>query len=165
MTGRRPLVTNYAGERRQTGRRADELPFPPPFLTERAKAIFRETAGRLDAVGVLAETDAGVLARYAAVLDRWEQAEAALAAGGPIHYTRLVNRAGEPASAVALPAMLQAAKCHDQLRQLETVLGLTPADRTRLPVSPPAATDDPAEKLFQQVEEEDRRRAAARGVA
>lgn len=165
MTGRRPLATNYAGERRQTGRRANELPAPPLFLTERAKVIFVETAGRLHAVGVLAETDAGVLARYAAVLDRWEQAEAALAAGGPIHYTRLVNRAGEPASAVALPAMLQAAKCHDQLRQLETVLGLTPADRTRLPASPPAAADDPAEKLFQQVEEEDRRRAAARGVA
>jgi P27 family predicted phage terminase small subunit len=160
MTGRRPLATNYAGERRQTGRRGDTLPEPPGFLTDRAKEIFRETAGRLDAVNVLAETDAGVLARYAAVLDRWEQAEAALAASGPIHYARLVNRAGDPASAVALPAMMQAAKSHDQLRQLETVLGLTPADRTRLPSSPAADTDDPAERMFRAVEDEKRRREA-----
>lgn len=151
MRGRRPLATNYAGEQRQTGRRVDAPPEPPGFLTDRAKEIFRETAGRLDAVGVLAETDTGVLARYAAVLDRWEQAEVTLAASGPVHYVRLANRAGEPASAVALPAMMQAAKCHDQLRQLEAVLGLTPADRTRLPVSQVADTDDPAEQFFREV--------------
>jgi len=55
MTGRRPLATNYAGERRQAGRRGDALPEPPGFLTDRAKEIFRETADRLDVLARAAE--------------------------------------------------------------------------------------------------------------
>lgn len=143
MQGRKRLTQTYLGEQRQAGRPFSELPEPPEFLTDGAKQRFREVAEQLNAVGALAQTDAGVLARYAAVFDRWKTAEAMLAASGPLHYERLVNRAGEPASAVALPAMMQASKCHDQLRQLEAVLGLNPVERTRLPATrAPGPPDD-----------------------
>lgn len=143
MQGRKRKSHTSSGEQRQTGRRVGELPEPPDFLTDGAKRRFREVAEQLNNVGALAETDAGAIARYAAVYDRWQAAEAILAANGPLHYERLLNPAGEPASAVALPAMMQVAKCHDQLRQLEAVLGLNPAEPTRLPMTrDPGPLDD-----------------------
>lgn len=152
MQGRKKLSTTSTGERRQSGRAFGEPPEPPDFLTDGAKRRFCEVAAQLDAVGALAETDAGVLARYAAVFDRWTQAEAVLTASGPLHYVRLQNRAGEPASAVALPAMMQAAKCHDQLRQLEAVLGLNPCERSRLPMKREPGPPDEFERLLAEAE-------------
>jgi P27 family predicted phage terminase small subunit len=107
---------------------------PPDYLTAGAKARFRQVVAQLDARGALADTDFGVLARYAAVFDRWTQAEAILAASGDgLHYARLTDRAGKPASSVALPAMRQADSCAAQLAKLEAVLGLNPVERGRLP--------------------------------
>ena len=142
MRGRKRLALTAAGECRQTGVPFRELPAPPAFLTAGAKRRFREVVEQLDAVGALAVTDAGVVARYAAVFDRWEQAEAALSASGGLGYMRLTNRAGEPASAVATPAMAQVSKCHDQLTKLESVLGLNPTERTRLPTAETTMEDD-----------------------
>ncbi len=142
MRGRKRLALTAAGECRQTGVPFRELPAPPEFITAGAKRRFREVVEQLDAVGALAQTDTGVVARYAAVYDRWERAEAALAADAGLGYTRLTNRAGEPASAVATPAMAQASKCHDQLTRLESVLGLNPTERTRLPTAETTMEDD-----------------------
>jgi P27 family predicted phage terminase small subunit len=148
MQGRKKLPQTAAGECRMAGVPLREPPEPPAFLTDGAKRRFREVIEQLTDIGALAETDAGVVARYAAIYDRWEQAEAALASSGPIHYARLTNRAGQPASAVALPAMAQAAKCHDQLCKLESALGLNPVERTRLPAARDRGPTDPAEKWF-----------------
>jgi P27 family predicted phage terminase small subunit len=148
MQGRKKLPQTVTGERRQTGIPFPELPEPPAFLTDGAKRRFREVVRQLDGIGALAVTDVGVVARYAAVYDRWEQAEAALASSGGLGYTRLVNRAGEPASAVALPAMAQAAKCHDQLTKLESALGLNPVERARLPATRDPGQPDEYERLM-----------------
>jgi len=100
-------------------------------------------------MGTLAETDTQVIARYAAVWERWMTAETCLkeydsgyvevlAPDGSLRFSR-PNR-----------WMAQANACHEQLRQLETVLGLTPADRTRLGYNATKVEADPAEELFKR---------------
>jgi P27 family predicted phage terminase small subunit len=120
-----------ANKRDELGEFYEELPEPPAFLRDRAKQFFVESCINLDAMGVLAKTDKHVVVRYAATLDRWYSAEEAMA-GETMHYLSMTGRQGEMKSAKPTPAFAQASACHDQLRQLETALGFTPADRTRL---------------------------------
>lgn len=149
MQGRKRLPFNSAGQSRAAGARFRTLPTPPAWMTAGAKERFAEVCEQLDAVGALAETDRGLVERYATVFDRWRAAEAALAASGDdLHYARLTNRAGQPASAVALPALAQANKAHDQLCKLESMLGLCPTERSRLPATRDAGPPDDVELLF-----------------
>ena len=104
---------------------------PPEFLRPRAAALFTEACIALDSMGVLAKTDRHAVVRYAAILDRWYSAEEEMAKD-TIHYVSMTGRGGEMRAAKPSPAFAQATACHEQLRQLETVLGFTPADRTRL---------------------------------
>lgn len=110
---------------------SDALPQPPEFMRDRAKDFFREACINLDRMGVLAKTDIHVVVRYAATLDRWYSAEEQLAKS-EIHYHAMVGRQGEEKAAKPTPYFSQSAACHEQLRQLESVLGFTPADRARL---------------------------------
>jgi P27 family predicted phage terminase small subunit len=110
---------------------SDALPEPPEFMRERAKSFFREACISLDRMGVLAKTDIHVAIRYAATLDRWYSAEEELAKS-EIHYHSMIGRQGEEKAAKPTPYFSQSAACHEQLRQLESVLGFTPADRARL---------------------------------
>jgi len=123
-----------ADHREELGSFFDTLPDPPAWMRPRAQAIFSETCHHLDEMGVLARSDIYVVSRYAAVLDRWLSAEEELSKSA-IHFHAMAGRNGEEKSAKPSPAFAQSAACHDQLRNLETVLGLTPADRTRLGVS------------------------------
>lgn len=123
-----------ADHREELGSFFDTLPEAPEWMRERARAIFTETCRHLDTMGVLARSDVHVVSRYAAILDRWLSAEEELAKS-TIHFHAMAGRNGEEKSAKPSPAFSQAAACHDQLRNLETVLGLTPADRTRLGVA------------------------------
>ena len=120
-----------ADHREELGQFYEVLPEPPEFCRERAAEFFREACRNLDAMGVLAKTDKHTVLRYALVLDRWYSAEEALAKG-EIHFEAKVGRQGEEKAAKPTPAFSQASACHEQLRQLEAVLGFTPADRTRL---------------------------------
>lgn len=120
-----------ANKREELGEFYDSLPEPPEFLRPRAKQFFAEACVNLDAMGVLAKTDKHIVVRYAITLDRWYSAEEVLA-GEQIHYQSMVGRNGEQKSAKPTPAYAQSIACHEQLRQLEAVLGFTPADRTRL---------------------------------
>ena len=153
MQGRKKLPLNYAGERRQTGSRSQHLLAPPEWMTPGGAARFREVADQLDRIGALAETDIGLLQRYAAVFDRWQAAERVLAESGEaVHYTRLLNRAGQPASSVAVPALAQVAKCADQLAKMESALGLCPTERSRLPVTRDSGTPDDMDVLLAAAE-------------
>lgn len=120
-----------ANDRQELGEFYEQLPEPPDFLRPRAADLFREACRNLDQMGVLAKTDVHSVVRYAAVLDRWYSAEEELAKNA-IHYHAMVGRGGEEKSAKPSPFFSQSTACHDQLRQLESVLGFTPADRTRL---------------------------------
>lgn len=120
-----------ANTREELGEFYITLPEPPEFLRPRAKEFFYESCANLDVMGVLAKTDKHAVVRYAITLDRWYSAEEQLAKE-EIHFQAMVGRQGEQKSAKPTPAFAQSLACHDQLRQLETVLGFTPADRTRL---------------------------------
>jgi len=120
-----------ADYREELGKFHDEMPMPPEWMRPRAAAIFVEVCLLLKDMGVLAKTDERVAHRYAAVQDRWLSAEEELAKT-TMHYSAMAGRAGEDKAVKPSAAFAQASACHDQLRNLETVLGLTPADRTRL---------------------------------
>jgi P27 family predicted phage terminase small subunit len=120
-----------ADHREELGEFYETLPEPPSFMRERAADFFREACAQLDAMGVLAKTDKHAVVRYAATLDRWYSAEEELAKNA-IHFHSMVGRQGEEKASKPTPFFAQSAACHEQLRQLEAVLGFTPADRTRL---------------------------------
>jgi phage terminase small subunit len=61
-----------------------------------------------------------------------------------------LNRQGEEASAVAMPAMMQASKALDQMRKIEAALGLSPAERGRLPAAGGGGEDDVVEAFFRR---------------
>jgi P27 family predicted phage terminase small subunit len=120
-----------ADHREELGEFYDQLPEPPAFARPRAADFFREACHSLDGMGVLTKTDKHCVLRYAMTLDRWYSAEEELAKEA-IHFSSKVGRGGEEKSAKPSAFFAQSAACHEQLRQLESVLGFTPADRTRL---------------------------------
>lgn len=123
-----------ANFREELGDFYDQLPEPPAFVRPRAADFFREACINLDSMGVLAKTDKHTVLRYAVTLDRWYSAEEELAKDS-MHYQSMVGRNGEQKASKPSPAFAQSAACNEQLRQLESVLGFTPADRTRLGVA------------------------------
>lgn len=132
-----------AGPREITGQPLAEVPEPPAWLTPVAQEKFREVAGYLVSLGAVTDGEVDLVVQYAAVWSRWREAEEAMAAAGGLHYRAVQNRQGEAASAVALPAMAQAAKCLDQLRRLTAALGLSPVERLKLPaVRDPGPIDE-----------------------
>lgn len=99
-------------------------------------------------MGTLAVSDTEVIARYSAIWDRYVSAEEELKeivepmievfdpTTGAFKFSR-------PCGALAMSNL-----CHEQLRQLETVLGLTPADRTRLGMAVTKPDDNPVAELL-----------------
>lgn len=98
-------------------------------------------------MGTLAETDEHVISRYCTVYVAWEYAAQqlqkvdslfveVLAPDGSLRFSR-------PTAMAA-----QAKDCGEQLRHLETVLGLTPADRTRLGYGAVKVVSDPVDSMF-----------------
>jgi P27 family predicted phage terminase small subunit len=130
---------------------SEAFPEPPDWLTDEARARYFAVAAQLQAAGTLSQTDAGSLVRYATTWSRWVAAERAMAESGEaVHYVRLTDRRGLPASSVATPSQMAASKAHDQLLALERELGLTPRARglAKTPTAPPA--DDPGEAFFRE---------------
>ena len=138
-----------ANYREELGTSLGDIPEPPEYLKPAAAEMFTQVCEMTQRMGTLAETDTQVIARYAAVWERWMTAETCLkeydsgyvevlAPDGSLRFSR-PNR-----------WMAQANACHEQLRQLETVLGLTPADRTRLGYNATKVEADPAEELFKR---------------
>ena len=133
--------------REELGTPASAMPEPPEWLRPAAKEMFRLVCGYTARMGTLAESDTEVICRYAIIWDRWREAEMnlakmdsgwieVLAPDGSLRFSR-PNR-----------WQSQANSCHEQLRQLETVLGLTPADRTRLGYGAVKVVQDPVDALF-----------------
>lgn len=136
-----------ANYREELGTPLSDLPTPPDYLKPAAQAMFTLVCGYTQRMGTLAESDVEVIARYSAVWDRWRTAEEQLkkldsgwvevtAPDGSLRFSR-PNK-----------WMSQANSSHEQLRQLETVLGLTPADRTRMGYHAEKVVLDPMDALL-----------------
>jgi len=136
-----------ASEREELGTKPAAPLQPPAWMKPRAQEIFGRLVEWLGRMGTLAETDEHVISRYCTVYVAWEYAAQqlqkvdslfveVLAPDGSLRFSR-------PTAMAA-----QAKDCGEQLRHLETVLGLTPADRTRLGYGAVKVVSDPVDSMF-----------------
>jgi P27 family predicted phage terminase small subunit len=135
------------GPRAYAGKPLTKIPEPPKWMRTVAQKRFLATCEYLVGIGALTAGEVPMVEAFSAAYGRWVEAEIALAAD-PITYRSVTNRAGEAASAVALPAQAQASKALDHLRKFAAALGLSPAERGRLPVNAVGDDDDEVERWF-----------------
>lgn len=133
--------------REELGTPPEKLPEPPEYLKPAAAAMFRQVCGYTMKMGTLAESDTEVIARYSAIWDRWKTAEEQLK-GTDSGYVEVLAPDGSLRFSRPNKWMTQANVSHEQLRQLETVLGLTPADRTRMGYHAEKVVVDPMDALL-----------------
>ena len=137
--------------REELGTKMTELPPPPDWMRPAAKEMFTLVCDYTQKMGTLAESDQQVIARYAIVWDRWQEAERELAKPGAEAWKEVLAPDGSLRFSRPSKWQAQSNHCHEQLRQLETVLGLTPADRTRLGYGAVKVTTDPVDAMFDDV--------------
>ena len=145
--------SKHARGRSELGDLRSDLPEPPDHLKPRAAAMFIQVAAWCRSMGTLAVSDTEVIARYAAIWDRYKSAEEELKEIPEPMIEVFDERTGSykfsrPCGALALSNL-----CHEQLRQLETVLGLSPVDRTRLGMGASKPQEDPVATLLARVAE------------
>lgn len=133
--------------REELGTPVKALPEPPEWMRPAAKEMFRLVCGYTQRMGTLAESDVEVICRYSIVWDRWREAEMELAKLGS-GYIEVTAPDGSLRFSRPNKWQAQSNHCHEQLRQLETVLGLTPADRTRLGYGAVKVDSDPTDAYF-----------------
>lgn len=136
-----------ANYREELGTPLAELPAPPEWLRPAAKQMFTQVCEFTQRMGTLAESDLQVISRYAIVWDKWQEAEKHLAQSGEC-WREVLAPDGSLRFCRPTKWQSQSNHCHEQLRQLETVLGLTPADRTRLGYGAVKVEADPTDKYF-----------------
>lgn len=139
--------SKHAKGREELGNAPDTGMQPPEWLKPRAKQIFGRLVEWLTKMGTLAETDEHVLIRYCVVYVMWEFAAQQLQAVD-LAYVEVTAPDGSLRFSRATAVTTQARECGEQLRHLETVLGLTPADRTRLGYGAVKVVADPVDELF-----------------
>jgi P27 family predicted phage terminase small subunit len=120
---------------------------PPAWLKPRAQQVFARLVEWLGKMGTLAETDEHVISRYCTTYVAWEYAAQQLQATDAL-YVEVLAPDGSIRFSRATAMATQARECGEQLRHLETVLGLTPADRTRLGYGAVKVVADPVDELF-----------------
>ena len=147
MPPRKPSPFTADGPRVYAGKALVEIPEPPEWMRAVAREKFLTTCEYLVGIGALTAGEVPMVEAFAAAYGRWVEAEMALAAT-PITYRAVKNRQGEDASAAALPAQAQASKALDHLRKFAAALGLSPAERGRLPVTTGSDDDDEVDRMF-----------------
>ncbi len=135
--------------REELGTPPAALPEPEEWLRPPAKAMFKQVCEHTQRMGTLAESDVQVITRYSCVWDRWHEAEMNLAKTGEC-YVEVLAPDGSLRFVRPTKWQAQANEAHEQLRQLETVLGLTPADRTRLGYHAEKVVLDPMDELLKK---------------
>ena len=132
--GRKPTPRNLKLVRGNPGKRAlneaepqpeVEVPEPPDFLGEVARKHFMVTARQLTELRVMTKIDADALALYAQSFATWRAAVLEMADTGPVMETKAGNLIQHPHFSVANRA-------YEQMRQMLSEFGLTPASRTRI---------------------------------
>jgi P27 family predicted phage terminase small subunit len=86
-------------------------------------------------MGVLAQSDVEIVARYSTTLDMLHQAQEQLK--DEVEPVREIvdDKTGQMKFTRDCAAFDLFQKCHAMLRQMEAVLGLSPADRTKLGIA------------------------------
>lgn len=135
--------------REEIGTPVADLPPPPDWLRPAAKAMFTQVCGYTQRMGTLAESDLQVIARYSIIWDKWQEAERHLAKSGEC-WSEVLAPDGSLRFCRPTKWQSQSNHCHEQLRQLETVLGLTPADRTRMGYHAEKVVLDPMDELLKK---------------
>lgn len=136
-----------AKDREELGTLPEQPLQPPAWLKPRAKEVFANLVEWLTRMGTLAETDEHVVTRYCVTYVAWEHAAKALQAIDAL-YVEVLDSSGAIRFSRPTAMTMQAKECGEQLRHLETVLGLTPADRTRLGYGAVKVVSDPVDALF-----------------
>jgi P27 family predicted phage terminase small subunit len=136
-----------ANNREELGTPPAEPMQPPEWLKPRAQEVFRNLVEWLTKMGTLAETDEHVITRYCVTYVAWEHAAKAIQAIDAL-YVEVLDASGSIRFSRPTAMAMQAKETGEQLRHLETVLGLTPADRTRLGYGAVKLTTDPVDALF-----------------
>ena len=155
MKGRIPTPKHILAMRgSKRARSREELGTPPAaelvpaeWLKPRAKSVFLLVCQWLTKMGTLAESDENVIMRYAIIFSKWEYAEQQLA-GIDACYVEVLGPDGQVRFSRSTAMETQSRECHNQLRQLESVLGLTPSDRTRLGYKAEKVVADPMTSLL-----------------
>jgi P27 family predicted phage terminase small subunit len=138
-----------ANYREELGKPLSELPPPPDYLKPMAQTMFQQVCSYTQSMGTLAESDVEVIARYSAIWERWRTAEEHLKSMES-GYIEVLAPDGSLRFSRPNKWMTQVNVSHEQLRQLETVLGLTPADRTRLGYHAERTVLDPMDELLKK---------------
>lgn len=138
-----------ANYREELGTPPEKLPEPPEWMKPAAKTMFTLVCGLTQRMGTLAESDTEVIARYSVIWDRWQEAEKRLAKMES-GWVEVLAPDGSLRFSRPSKWQTQSNHCHEQLRQLETVLGLTPADRTRLGYHAEKIVLDPMDELLKK---------------
>ncbi len=145
MAGRKPHPTALKllkGEKKKNRLNEGEpkptvgIPDCPSHLSEDAKAEWERVSPILANMGVLTLADMGVLAAYCDAWGRWIEASALIKKHGIIIVGR---KTGMPYCNPAIGLMHRAKK---DLVQFGAELGLTPAGRTKIKVTPRAELPD-----------------------
>ncbi len=124
----------YEGEKnanriRDTPKPARGIMRAPPTLTKAQRQMWDFVVGELQAIGVIALADTGILSRYCVLHERWQLAEQAITEHGAL----LVSDDG---GLRPNPAVGMARDLASELRRIEVEMGMTPASRTKIAVSP-----------------------------
>lgn len=141
--------SKHAKTREELGVTPDEPMSPPEWLKPRGQQIFRAVVAWMQNMGTLAESDINVVTRYAVTYVMWEFAAKELQKIDAA-WIEVSDKDGNLRFSRASAMASQARDCGEQLRHLETVLGLTPADRTRLGYHAEKVVIDPMDELLAQ---------------
>ena len=138
--GKRPLKPPPKG-------RDGRMPCPSWLDTE-AKRQWGIVTKQLRAMGILAQSDVGIIASYCQTLSRLQEAQKAIHQHGITLPTVSGGFKKNPCVGIL-------EKCVDTLRQLSGELGLSPTSRERLSVTLPPP-DDGKEKFFDKYPQRDK---------
>lgn len=117
----------------------------PPHLGEIAARRWGELMPMLQATRVMTRADIEALARYCDTYEWWLAVRAKLKAEGDTYP--ILNDGGEVKYIAQRPEVSIAHKLSQQLRQLESDFGLSPAARVSLKVEPDAKPQSTLEKF------------------
>ncbi|NBW14509.1 MAG: phage terminase small subunit P27 family [Caulobacteraceae bacterium] len=117
----------------------------PPHLGEVAARRWGELLPMLQATRVMTRADVEALARYCDTWEWWLAVRAKLKAEGDTYP--ILNDGGEVKYIAQRPEVAIAHKLAQQLRQLESDFGLSPAARASLKVEPDAKAESAIDKF------------------
>ena len=152
------------GSRRAKARQGEPAPSPdrprcPAWLSKEAKREWRGVTRRLDAIGLLSDTDRAVLTRYADLLAEWRRCREWLAVHGDTYPVK--DKAGAVIAIKVFPQVRRTQRLAEHLLRIEREFGLTPSRRAGLSVAQPSTEAGGKDRFLAQELPGAPRRAAA----